>query len=306
MLKILFLFLPVFLYSENRNWQKDLFGRNFRVNKQKYYFSIDEEYKRVIPDLSQVYLHLEEAKELENKKRYIDAIQLNQSILVCSEFGRKDRTFIIEAKKNLGRVISKYSDLEKKIQKLTDVTACANQEELIISNESFPYKIFTDSRFSYIFPRDEYRFAKEDREFNSKFSYFKMEFDENKLEPSLQEMYEKYNHDLRYDKEKFITLMIGEVYFKENFSGSIIDFWDNRRGLNSTIKKSIGYERKELENFKFESEFFLTDKSRLNRKFLAHEMYFVNKQKSILVMIFYPSELLEVGKEIFQNLKIKF
>ncbi len=306
MLKIVFLFLPIFLFSENRNWQKDLFGRNFRVNKQKYYFSIDEEYKRVLPDLSQVYLHLEEAKELENKRRYIDAIHLNQSILVCSEFGRKDRTFIVEAKKNLGRIISKYSDLEKKIQKLTDITACANNGELIISNESFPYKIFSDSRFSYIFPRDEYRFAKEDREFNSKFSYFRMEFDENKPEPDLQEMYEKYNHDLRFDREKFITLMIGEVYFKENFSGEILDFWDNRRGLNSNIKKSIGYERKKIDNLKFNSEFFLTDKSKYKRKFTAQEMYFFKNGKSILVILFYPTEISEFGKEIFQNLKIQF
>lgn len=293
------------IFSESRKFHKDFFGRNYLVSKQKYFFSLDSDYKRAIPDLSQVYLHLEEAKELEKKRKFIEAIQLNLSIIACSEFGRKDRTFISEAKKNLGRIVSKYSDLEKKIQILTDITGCSEKEELFLLNESFPYKIYTDSRFNYIFPKDEFRFIKEEKNFNSKFSYFKIQFQENKDDPSLEEVYEKYNHELFYGVEKFITLMIGEVFFKEKFSGEILDFWDNRRGLNQTIKNSIQYQRKEFDSY-FESNFYLVDKSKYKRKFFMKEKYFFKNEKSILVILMFPEETKEKAEKIFSQLRVKF
>ncbi len=195
--------------------------------------------------------------------------------------------------------------LEKKIQRLTDLSGCYQKEELILRNDSFAYTILTDSRFNLVFPKDEFQLAREEEEYNWKLNYLRIYLSEENEEETLEEVYKNYENKIFSKPKDRFSLMIGETYHKHNFTGDYKALWDSRRGLIDSIKKSIQFERVQLSDSENKIAFLSKDSSGINQKLIGKEYYFFKKNKGFFVLLLYPEKFEKLGNDIANGMNIQ-
>ena len=109
----------------------DLFGRNY---KQKWngeiLFALDDSYREALPDASQLDVHIAEAKELIDKRKYFPAIRLLKGITLCQRLVDKDKkTPKFEVQNTLNRLLSENQDRKDELEILTEPYGCYAQNK---------------------------------------------------------------------------------------------------------------------------------------------------------------------------------
>jgi hypothetical protein len=289
----------------------DLFGRNY---KQKWngeiLFALDDSYREALPDASQLDVHIAEAKELVDKRKYFPAIRLLKGITLCQRLVDKDKkTPKFEVQNTLNRLLSENQDRKDELEILTEPYGCYAQnkkkeKKLFIESKDFSYRYEIDERFRYVFPTELYRFARKEREYNWKVSYFRIFLPEATVEQTFESEYFRYDKEIFYEPPARIMFSIGQTFHKHTLADNshYPDIWDGRRGLSSAVKRASGFLRKEISSGIYETNFNLSDETQ-TRNYAGFETYRFSKSTGLGVFLTCPTEVKEECARIWKEIK---
>ncbi len=289
----------------------DFFGRNYKLKwNGEIQFSLDDSYKEAIPDFEQLDVHIAEAKELVVKRKFIPAIRLLKGIALCQRMDSKNKKQIKpEIQTILNKLISQNQDKKDELEILTEPYGCyaesaKKEKKLFIESKDFSFLYEIDSRFRYVFPKDLYRFARKEKEYNWKVSYFRILLSKVENEKTLESEYIKYEKKILYESPSQIIFSIGQTSHNHNLTDTshYPDLWDSRRGLSNSVKRSSNFTRKEIFTGVYETSFNLADESNI-RSFAGFETYKFANSKGIAVFLTCPSEFQDECKSIWQEMK---
>ncbi len=289
----------------------DLFGRNY---KQKWngeiIFSLDDSYREALPDSIQLDVHIAEARELVEKRKYFPAIRLLKGITFCQRLIYKDkRNPKFEVQNTLNRLLSENQDKREELEILTEPYGCYapnqhGEKKLFIESKDFAYFYEVDARFRYVFPTELYRFARMEREYNWKVSYFRILLPEATSEQTFESEYFRYERQIFYEPPSRIMLSIGQTYHFHTVSDTshYPDIWDGRRGLSNSVKKASGFLRKEISSGIYKTSFYLNDETQ-TRSYSGFETYKFKKNKGLGLFLTCPLEVQEECASIWSEIK---
>ena len=291
--------------------KKDVFGRNYKLKwNGEIQFYLDDSYRETLPDLEQLDIHIAEANELVAKRKFFPAIRLLKGIRLCQKIGFKDKKIVKpDAQKTLNRLISEHQDKKEELEILTEPYGCyalndRKEKKLFIESKDFSFKYEIDSRFSYVFPTDLYRFARKDREYNWKVSYFRILLPEAEKEETFESEYIRYDKKIFYEPPSRIMFSIGQTYHHHTLPdiSRYPEVWDGRRGLSNSVKRGSGFDRREISTGEYETNFNLTNETQI-RSYFGFETYTFSKNKGIGVFLTCPFEFQEECKLIWKSMK---
>ncbi|MBP9885754.1 MAG: hypothetical protein KBF93_05640 [Leptospiraceae bacterium] len=289
----------------------DVFGRNYRLKwNGEIQFSLDDSYKEAIPDLEQLDVHIAEAKELVAKRKFFPAIRLLKGISLCQKIDSKNKKQIKpEIQTILNKLISQNQDKKDELEILTEPYGCyaesaKKEKKLFIESKDFSFLYEIDYRFRYVFPNDLYRFARKEKEYNWKVSYFRILLNKLENEKTLESEYIKYEKKIFYESPSQIIFSIGQTSHNHNLTDTshYPDLWDSRRGLSNSVKRSSNFTRKEIFTGVYETSFNLADESKI-RSYTGFETYKYANSKGLAVFLTCPSEFQDECKSIWQEMK---
>jgi hypothetical protein len=267
-------------------------------------------YREAMPDSSELDVHIAEAKELVEKRKFFPAIRLLKGIALCQKLTQRDKkTPKFEVQNSLNRLISENQDRKDELEILTEPYGCyapnkRGEKKLFIESKDFSYFYEIDYRFRYVFPTELYRFARKEREYNWKVSYFRILLPAATSEQTFESEYFRYEKQIFYEPPARIMLSIGQTYHKHTLTDNshYPDIWDGRRGLSNSIKRSSQFLRKEITNGVYETSFNLSDETQ-TRSYFGLETYKLAKNKGLGVFLTCPFENQEDCKQIWKEIK---
>lgn len=289
----------------------DIFGRNFKLKwNGEIQFTLDDSYTEALPDIEQLDIHIAEANELVAKRKFFPAIRLLKGITLCQKIEYKNKKDIkSDVQKTLNRLVSENQDKRDELEILTEPYGCyafneKREKKLFIESKDFSFKYEIDSRFQYVFPNDLYRFARKEREYNWKVSYFRILLPEAEVEKTFESEYFRYEKKIFYEPPSRIMFSIGQTYHHHVLpdTSRYPDVWDGRRGLSNSVKRSSGFLRREISSGEFETSFRLTDETQI-RSYYGFESYRFSKSKGVGVFLTCPSEFQDECKFIWKEMK---
>jgi len=289
--------------------QTDLFGRSYFLKWDgAIEFSVDDSYKEAMPDSSQLEIHMGEAKALIEKRKVFPAIRLLKGLALCERMrNQSKKVFNPEAQKTLNKLLSQEQDKREELEILTEPYGCYTKNQkgirkLFIESKDFGFFYELDERFKYVFPTDLYRFARKEKEYNWKVSYFRIFLPQAKKEESFETEYFRYENQIFYESPAKIVLSIGQTYHIHSQNKEMYPFvWDARRGLSESVKKGTNFIRKEFQSG-YETSFYLTENHEI-KSFVGFEKYRFHKNKGLGIFLVCPSEWKEDCNKIWREVE---
>lgn len=315
-LLILFLFCYLSIFSQEKThiahsppkFQKDLFGRSFLLKWDgAVEFTIDDSYSETMPDSNQLEIHMAETKSLIDKRKFFPAIRLLKGITLCERIAIKPKKNPSPAaQKLLNKLLSEMQDKTDELEILTEPYGCyaknkKGERKLFIESKDFSYLYEIDERFIYVFPTELYRFARKEKEYNWKVSYFRILLPDAKKEESFETEYFRYENEILYEPPSRIMLSIGQTYHKHSQDSSNYPFlWDARRGLSEAVKRGSNFIRREYQKTQYETTFQLSGQYQ-NRSYFGLEKYRFRNNKGLGIFLTCPAEFKEECSKIWKE-----
>jgi uncharacterized membrane-anchored protein YhcB (DUF1043 family) len=311
--------ISISLYSQENNStislknvlpKKDIYGRNYLENRYgEIRFLVDDDYKLKFPHSSQLTIHFAEASEL-LKYQIIDSIELRKNLDFCSvilenEEKEKYQKEFFENKKALNQILSNYNVNEVDAYRFNK-DFCNTNNGLYFRSEFIPLKILVplDLNFS-IALKNHYNYKWEEGNQYELIPFQKIISREtiNEDESSLEELFPIYTGEKSLKKSNSVRLIFGLSKHKSDILSEIflVNFWDSKRGLVSTEKRNLNFQRKKMENG-YSSSWYQRQEDFKKEKYISSEFYFFHGKKALSIFFIYPENYKEESQILWKKI----
>lgn len=111
-------------------WKTDLYGRNYKFYKDgRVEFLVDRDFREVFPDVSELDVHISEAKVMAERGEPYSAIRLLKGVGLCYrfQFGKLVPEGYKTATEELSRLIKHMAHKKMDVDSLTDPYGCVKR-----------------------------------------------------------------------------------------------------------------------------------------------------------------------------------
>ncbi|MCK6380006.1 MAG: hypothetical protein L6Q54_01970 [Leptospiraceae bacterium] len=285
--------------------KEDFFGREYKIKKNgTIAFQLNDFYRDVFPDFSQLDIHLSESEVLSENGNFIQGIRLLKGINLCNRSMIKnsitDKLRNYDSSTNLlNTMYKRFSHKENEIQILTDPYGCYITEKkeleknLLIESEAFAFRFQIGKEFEYNFPDriDDMSGKESDYEWKF-FRLIKRDPKQKEKSSGFEEELKKSESFVKKIRDAKIIFFAGMtfhntnlVYTKDNY----YQLWDIRRGLTKNRIREIHFKREKVGNY-YESNFYDVNEFGEKKNKIVKEKYYLRKNKGLFFSLSYPLE----------------
>ncbi|EPG48864.1 LIC10775 family protein [Leptospira kirschneri] len=296
-------------------WKTDLHGRNYKFYKDgKVEFLVDRDFKEVFPDVSELDVHLSEAKVLAEHSEPYSAIRLLKGIGLCYrfQFGKLVPEGYRNATEELNRLARHMTHKKTDVDNLTDPYGCVKKNILKIESDQFRFSLETVNDWKHFFPEPETPESgtEGDHIWKVRRFYQSIEYDgsvQNKNKEEWEKVYrsqaEKF---LNYRPDRILFTIglsyhpVAAIYTSKNY----FQLWDLKRGINPRTIRETNFRRKK-EDDSYTTRFEIFHKDGRKVPMIVLEKYYLRENRGLLFSVSGPEAQTDRIRQIWLQLNQK-
>ncbi len=293
-------------------WKTDLHGRNYKFYKDgRVEFLVDRNFREVFPDVSELDVHLSEAKALAKHGEPYSAIRLLKGIGLCYrfQFGKLVPEGYRTATEELNRLIKHMTHKKTNLDDLTDPYGCIKENILKIESDQFRFSLETTNDWKHLFPELETPESGTEGDHIWKVRRFYQSdgLEEKKSKEEWERMYRSQAEKFLNYKPDRILFTIGlsyhpvaAIYTSKNY----FQLWDLKRGINPRTIRETNFRRKrEDDSYTTRFEIFHRDGRKV--PMIVLEKYYLRENRGLLFSISGPEAQTDRIRQIWLQLNQK-
>ncbi|MEM7180089.1 MAG: hypothetical protein AAF518_04200 [Spirochaetota bacterium] len=291
--------------KKSQKWQKerDFDGRTYyRLGRRFFYNLREADYRQVFPKYSQLSLHLQEAKDLLQHKKYLRALRLYKGLKLC--YSIQPFPYAKEIQLGIQKGMRALSLRERDKLSYTEPYACRigknTKNVLHLASGSYPFFLSLAGEWEYSFQEGKGTKYGEDRWSNWMFSKWRQK-------TTIPSRKAPFFWDGKKDKSSSpIVLAIGATRHKKfwDFSNTRAyqSYWERKRGITPAYKRMY-YTEKRLARQSYLLSFQQIDPAGEKQLFYTKEMYLHKKQYGLAIFLTYPQDKASEADVIWQKIE---
>ncbi len=270
-------------------------------------FKIDTDYYNVVPHIGDIFVHAEEAKELEKNKKYLESVYLRKNLNLCFQFISEEQnslySSLIKSNSNqLGKIISYYRDRFKNKEALLDSNFCRLEKEIAFHSMEFSFRSMIPEAFQ--------------TQVFSKIPVIEMENSESKwrvlsllqkggepVELRLENALDTWeNEEAEKNKNKIhLTIAFSKHKMDKIHKIFLEEYWDSKRGLTNLQKSVIQFKRNP--NLSINEISYIQKNGSTDILMEGFELYFWEDKRGVSIFYSFPSDKKVEHTEIWNKFK---
>ncbi|EMJ54451.1 hypothetical protein LEP1GSC013_3757 [Leptospira interrogans serovar Valbuzzi str. Duyster] len=309
-------------------WKTDLYGRNYKFYKDgRVEFLVDRDFREVFPDVSELDVHISEAKVMAERGEPYSAIRLLKGVGLCYrfQFGKLVPEGYKTATEELSRLIKHMTHKKMDVDSLTDPYGCVKKNILKIESDQFRFSLETTNNWKHFFPELQASEGGTEGDHVWKVRRFYQsigddELAENKTQTSAKtkkienKSEEEWEKIYRSQAEKFLNYRPDRILFTIGLSyhpvaaiytsKNYFQLWDLKRGINPrTIRETNFRRKKEDDSYTTRFEIFHRDGRKVPMIIL--EKYYLRENRGLLFSVSGPEAQTDQIRQIWLQLNQK-
>ncbi|WOT10776.1 LIC10775 family protein [Leptospira interrogans] len=309
-------------------WKTDLYGRNYKFYKDgRIEFLVDRDFREVFPDVSELDVHISEAKVMAEHGEPYSAIRLLKGVGLCYrfQFGKLVPEGYKTATEELSRLIKHMAHKKMDVDSLTDPYGCVKKNILKIESDQFRFSLETTNNWKHFFPELQTPEGGTEGDHVWKVRRFYQsigddELAENKTQTSAKtkkienKSEEEWEKIYRSQAEKFLNYRPDRILFTIGLSyhpvaaiytsKNYFQLWDLKRGINPrTIRETNFRRKKEDDSYTTRFEIFHRDGRKVPMIIL--EKYYLRENRGLLFSVSGPEAQTDQIRQIWLQLNQK-
>jgi hypothetical protein len=270
-------------------------------------FKIDSDYYHVVPHIEDIFIHAEEANELEKSKKFLESAYLRKNLNLCFQYLDEDKnslysTLIKNNSNKLSKTISYYKDRLKNKEYLLDSNFCRLEKDIVFNSMEFSFRALIPDTFkTQVFSKIP---IKEMENSESKWRVISLlQKGEESTELTLENALEAWeNEDTEKNKNKInLTLAFTKHKMDKIHKSFLEEYWDSRRGLTNLQKSVVRFKRNP--NHSMNEIRYILKNGSADLPMEGFELYFWDDRRGISIFFSFPSEIKIEQSEIWSTFK---
>lgn len=270
-------------------------------------FKIGSDYYSVVPHIDDIFIHAEEAKELEKNKKFLESTYLRKNLNLCFQYIDEDKNSLysnlIKYNSNqLGKTISYYKDRFKNKEYLLDSIFCRLEKDIAFNSLEYSFRaLIPDSFKTQVFSKIPV-IEKENSE--SKWRVLSLlQKGAEPVELTLENALEIWeNESIEKNTNKINLTLAFSKHKMDNIQKSFLEeYWDSKRGLTTLQKSVIQWKRKG--NHSMNEISYIQKNGNTNSPMEGFELYFWEDRKGVSIFFSFPSDKKTEQTEIWNRFK---